>query len=324
MSLDPQSEAVVNALNATGLLPFRQHTPATVREKVLALRVARPAQSAYPMASVTEETITTPDGSFRVRILVPRTGAPKPAPMPAFIYFHGGGFFAGGIDETDELVRRIATGAGCIAINVDYHLSPEAKFPVAVNDAWASLCWVVENASRLGLDPGRIVLAGDSAGGNLTLVTSLMARERAGPKLAFQLAIYPSTDLRPGARTASRQKWGQGGYILDNGDIEWMLDHYLNSSGEGNDWRASPILAPDVSALPPALIITAGHDPLMDEGAHYAQRLNAAGVPAEHVCFEGTFHGFIGYAGIIDTATRAIDLICDRLRRALAPDQTRT
>lgn len=318
MSLDPQSEAVVNALNATGLLPFRQHAPATVREKVLALRAARPAISAFPMASVSEETITTPDGSFRVRILVPRTGGP----MPALIYFHGGGFFAGGIDETDELVRRLATGTGCIAVNVDYHLSPEAKFPVAVNDAWASLNWVTQNASRLGIDPDRIVLAGDSAGGNLTLVTSLLARERRGPKVAFQIAIYPSTDLRPGARTPSRQKWGQGGYILDNGDIEWMLDQYLNSRDEGNDWRASPALAPDVSALPPALIITAGHDPLMDEGLHYAERLKAADVQAEHVCFQDTFHGFIGYAGILDTATRAIDLICDRVKRALTPGQT--
>ena len=283
MSLDVQSRAVVDALNASGVLPFRQLSPLQVREKVLSLRAQRPAIPTHEMASVREETITTPDGAFRVRVLQPRAPRVGEA-MPAVIYFHGGGFFAGGIDETDELVRSIAKQADVVVFNVDYHLSPEAKFPVAVNDAYATLCWLAENASRFGVDRDRIVLAGDSAGGNLTIVTCLMARERGGPSIRFQAPIYASLDLRVRPEYESRLKWGGGGYVLDNDDIEWMLDHYLNSRDEGFDWRASPIVAQSYSDLPPALVVTADHDPLVDEGKLYAQRLSSDGVDFALTC----------------------------------------
>jgi acetyl esterase len=316
LALDVQSQAVVDALNASGIIPFRTNgSPTAVREKVLSLRVAKPETSEHQMASVTEETVTTRDGSFRVRVMRPRTSN---SPMPVVLYFHGGGFFAGGIDETDELARKLAKGADAVVVNVDYHLSPEAKFPVAVNDAYASLCWVVESAARLGVDPDRLVLAGDSAGGNLTIVTCLQARERGGPKIVMQVPIYASVDMRERPHYASRERLGRGGYILDNDDIEWMLDAYLNDRGEASDWRASPILANSFADLPPALIVTADHDPLVDEGALYAERLQAAGVAAEHVCFEGTFHGFIGYAAVLEVGARGIDLVCDRIRKAVA------
>ncbi|HEX3916875.1 MAG TPA: alpha/beta hydrolase [Caulobacteraceae bacterium] len=317
MELDPQSRAVVDRLNASGVLPFRNHDPVALRELSLKLRPPRPAEPTTPMAKVREETITTPDGAFQVRIYWPRQLAERET-MGAVIYFHGGGFFIGGLDESDESVRAIAAKADVIAVSVDYHLSPEARFPVAVNDAYAALCWVVRNAARLGVDPARIVLSGDSAGGNLTLVTALMARERGGPAIAFQAPIYPSLDMRPRPAYGSRRTWGAGGYILDNDDIAWMLGNYLTDPAEGDDWRASPILAASYAALPPALVITADHDPLCDEGKLYADRLAADGVAAEYACFEATFHGFVGYAAFLEVGARAVDLLCDRIRRALA------
>jgi acetyl esterase len=267
------------------------------------------------MESIAEETISTADGEFRVRILRPRASQDS---MPVVIYFHGGGFFAGGIDETDELARKIAKRVDAVVVNVDYHLSPEAKFPVAVSDAYAALCWVAENATRLGIDPQRIVLAGDSAGGNLVIVTCLQARERGGPAVLLQVAIYPSLDMRERPQYASRARLGQGAYILDNDDIEWMLDAYLPTPEDALDWRASPILAGSFADLPPAVVVTADHDPLIDEAVLYVERLQNAGVPAEHVCFTGTFHGFVGYASILDAGARGIDLICDRIERATA------
>ena len=193
----------------------------------------------------------------------------------------------------------------------------KAKFPVAVNDAYAALCWVAANASRLGIDAQRIVVAGDSAGGNLTVVTCLMARERGGPSIRFQVPIYPSLDMRARPNYGSRARWGGGGYILDNDDIEWMLDHYLSLREEASDWRASPILAKTYAGLPPALVVTADHDPLADEGKLYAERLTADGVDVEHACFEGTFHGFVGYASLIDVGARGVNLICERIKHAV-------
>lgn len=315
MALEPQSQAMVDALNGSGVLPFRQGDPISVRQRILSLRVPKPVASDLDMHAVAEERVSTADGAFRVRVLTPRVAD---EPLPVVLYFHGGGFFAGGLDETDELARKIARRVDAVVVNVDYHLSPEAKFPVAVGDAYAALLWVVEHAGRLGIDPDRIVLAGDSAGGNLAIVTCLMARERGGPAIAFQVPIYPSLDMRRDASYASRARLGGGGLILDNGDIAWMLDHYLASDDDAQDWRASPILAPDFAGLPPALVVTADHDPLVDEGRLYADRLREAGGEVEYACFEGTFHGFVGYASLIEIGARGVDLICDRIGRAVS------
>ena len=267
------------------------------------------------MAAVTEETIPAPDGDIKVRILQPRLpGSGKR--MGAVIYFHGGGFFAGGLDETDLIVRQIALEADVVVFNVEYHLSPEVKFPVAVNDAYAALEWVAAEAARFGVDPARLVLAGDSAGANLVIVTSLQARDRSGPAVAMQVTIYPSLDLRARPPYPSRERYGGGDLFLIGDDIEWMLDHYFTTRDEGNDWRASPILAASFADLPPALIVTADHDPLVDEGRLYADRLTEAGVETEYTCFEGTFHGFVSMATVIPSGAQAMTLICDRIKHA--------
>jgi acetyl esterase len=315
-NLDPQSQAVVDALYASGLLPFRQRAPAETRGRMLALRAATPESARRPMSDVFEEAVPSKHGDFRVRVLRPRPAAAGER-MPVVIYFHGGGFFMGGIDETDGLAQEIAASADVLVVNVEYALSPEAKFPVAVEQSYDALRWVAANAPRLGADADRIALAGESAGGNLVMVVALITRERHGPKVCFQVPIYPSVDYRPNVPYASRRELGGGDLILDMQDIAWMLDHYLEDSGQGEDWRASPILAATYSGLPPALVVTADHDPLKDEGAHYAERLRMDGVPVEHVCFEGTFHGFIGFGASVEAGRQGIALVCDRIRQAV-------
>jgi acetyl esterase len=317
VDLDPVSQAVVNAINASGVVPFRRFDPVQARSELLKLRAARPAVPTHPMASVWEESVAAPDGSFKVRVLKPRETGPTER-LGAVIYLHGGGFFAGGLDETDLLVRQIAKDADVVVVNVEYHLSPEVKFPVAVNDAYAALEWTVAEAPRLGIDPARLVMAGDSAGGNLTIVTALQSRDRGGPAIAMQVVIYPSLDLRPRPSYESRARLGSGELFLMNDDIEWMLDHYFTDRAEGNDWRASPILAQSFAGLPPALVVTASHDPLVDEGKLYADRLKEAGVEVEYVCFNGTFHGFVSMASVIPAGARAMELICDRIRTTAA------
>jgi acetyl esterase len=315
MPLDPYSQAVVNAINASGVVPFRRFHPVEARQEILKLRSPRPEVPTHPMAAVTEEFIAAPDGDIKVRILRPRLPEAGEQ-LGAVIYFHGGGFFAGGLDETDLLVRQIALEADVVVFNVEYHLSPEARFPVAVNDAYAALEWVAAEAARFGVDPARLVLAGDSAGGNLIIVTALQARDRGGPAIAMQVAIYPSLDLRARAPYQSREQHGGGDLFLIGDDIEWMLDHYFTSRDEGNDWRASPILASSFANLPPALIVTASYDPLVDEGKLYAERLAEAGVTTEYACFEDTIHGFVSLAAAIPSGARAMTLICNRIRRA--------
>ena len=265
------------------------------------------------MWKVLEESIHSPDGDFNIRILQPRP-LKSDELMPAVLYFHGGGFFAGGLDETDPIVRQIAKQSDVVVFNVEYHLSPEAKFPTAVNDAYAALCWVADNAPRFHVDPHRLIIAGDSAGGMLTIVTCLRARDEGGPAIRYQVTLYPSVDSRTSPEYPSWRALGGGGYILSDVDFCWMLSHYLNSPDEGNDWRASPILASSYAGLPPALIVTAGHDPLMDEGKLYANRLSQAGIKAEYVCFESTIHGFVGFASILEAGARALDLVCTRVK----------
>ena len=291
MELDAQSRMILDSMNRSGVLPFSQFSALEARNQIQKLRVNRPPNPAHAMWKMSEESVPTPDGDIKVRILQPRSHEPDIL-MPAVIYLHGGGFFAGGLDETDPIVRQIAKQSDVIVFNVDYHLSPEAKFPVAVNDAYAALCWVADNAARFRIDPTRLIIGGDSAGGMLTIVTCLRARDEGGPAIRYQVTIYPSVDSRASPEYPSRRELGGGGYILSDADIRWMLSHYLNSPDDGNDWRASPILASTYAGLPPALIVTAGHDPLLDEGKQYASRLSQDGVKAEYVCFEGTIHGF--------------------------------
>lgn len=231
--------------------------------------------------------------------------------LPALVYFHGGGWTIGDIDTHDVLCRQLAVGARCVVVSVDYRLAPEYPFPAAVDDCFAATRHVADNAAKLGI--GAIAVGGDSAGGNLAAVVSLLARDAGSPAIAFQLLIYPATDQR--AATASHERNAQG-YLLTRDAIEYFRRAYLPEAVDWTDWRASPVLAKSHANLPPALVITAGYDPLLDEGRAYAERLKAAGVRVEYREYADMVHGFILFGGVLDSANAAVADCCAALRGA--------
>jgi acetyl esterase len=233
------------------------------------------------------------------------------------VYFHGGGWVIGDLDTHDTLCRQLANGSGCAVVAVDYRLGPEHRFPAAVDDCIAATHWVRREAARLGLDASRMAVGGDSAGGNLAAVVSIADRDAgdtgAAP-LRLQILIYPATDMRRGA--PSHTSNGQG-YLLTRDTIGYFHDHYITDPAQDLDWRASPLLHPDLSRLPPALVITAGYDPLRDEGLQYAQRLSEAGTPSSHICFERQVHGFVLMGKVLEEANTAVAVCASQLRGAL-------
>jgi acetyl esterase len=233
------------------------------------------------------------------------------------VYFHGGGWVVCDLNTHDVVCRRIARRAGAVVVSVDYRLAPEHKFPAAVVDCYAAVVWVEANAVRLGIDPNRIAVGGDSAGGNLGAVISLKSRDENGPAIALQVMVYPVTDLSS-FTTSSYQEFAAG-YQLTKADMEWFRDHYLPSSEDALNPYASPLLARDLRGLPPALIITAECDPLRDEGEAYARRLTAAGVPVTCTRYEGMIHPFFSFSGAIPQALDAIRQVADAVNAAGKP-----
>lgn len=217
----------------------------------------------------------------------------------------------GSLESTDPLCRSLAAQAGCLVISVDYRLAPEHRFPAAVEDAYAATRWVAEHGPELGLDPTRLAVGGDSAGGNLAAVVALQARE-AGPRLSYQLLVYPATDLR-GWYPSYEENWG---YFLTERDMRWFEGNYLNADSEKDDPRVSPLHASSHVGLPPALIVTAEYDPLRDQGEAYGEKLRADGVPVEVRRYQGMIHAFLGMP--VDRAKTALQEIATALRTALA------
>jgi len=252
-------------------------------------------------------------GDIALRLYRPLLAARSP--LPALVFFHGGGWVIGDLDTHDTLCRELANGAGCAVVAVDYRMGPEHRFPAAVDDSLAATRWVQREAAALGLDAARLAVGGDSAGGNLAAVVAIAARDAGDLAITFQLLIYPATDMRCGA--ASHTSNGAG-YLLTRETIAYFHDHYIDDPVHDVDWRASPLLHPDLSRLPPSLVLTAGYDPLRDEGMHYAQRLSVAGNRATHINFERQIHGFITMGKVIDEANAAVAICAAELRRALA------
>jgi acetyl esterase len=235
--------------------------------------------------------------------------------LPGLVFFHGGGFVVGSLDSHDRTCRALARKAGVVVVSVDYRLAPEHKFPAAVEDAVAATRWVLANASSLGIDSAAVAVGGDSAGGTLAAVVAQALRgEERQP--TFQLLLYPLTDVRGG--TPSRD-WFREGYFLTARSIDWYIQNYIPDVAQHTDPRASPILAGDLSRLPPALVVTAGFDPLRDEGRNYADQMRAAGVAVEYLCSDGSMHGFFSASGALRESARVVDVVAARLRVALAP-----
>ena len=228
----------------------------------------------------------------------------------SLVFFHGGGWVIGDLDTHDVVCRTLANEGQLIVIAVDYRLAPEHKFPAAVDDAIAATEWIADNAGSLGIDPARLMVGGDSAGGNLAAVVSLHARE-AGPKIAGQVLIYPATDFRMSHPSHSEPETS---CLLTHSVIRWFRDHYLNNLSDGEDWRASPSRVESLEGLPPAYVLTAGADPLRDEGDEFAERLRKAGVPVEHKTYPGQFHGFITMGKLLPKAGVALADIAAWLR----------
>jgi acetyl esterase len=260
-----------------------------------------------------DRTLPGGDGPRRARVYTPARARAKGA--PGLVWFHGGGFVIGSIESHDGVCRALASRAGAVVVSVDYRLAPEHRFPAGPEDAIAATRWVLENAASLGIDPSAVAVGGDSAGGNLAAVVALALR---GAPLApaFQMLIYPVTDM---TRSLPSHRLFRAGFTLPEPTILWFRERYLPDVSFETDPQASPLFAKDLSGLPPALVVTAGFDPLRDEGRAYADRLREAGVEVEYVCSQGSMHGFINTAGAIDESARVLDLVAGRLREALTP-----
>jgi len=311
--LDPQARAVLERVARANLPPYPQLGAAGARQLY---RETRGALAATPPEVESAEDLHLPGPAcdIRVRLYRPR-GAADAGPLPVLVYFHGGGWTIGDLDTHDVVCRVLADLARCAVASVDYRLAPEHKFPAAVEDATAATRWVASEAARLGIDARRIAVGGDSAGGNLATVVALIARDGGGPRLAMQTLIYPATDMA--ADTPSHLRYGEG-HLLTRDAILWFRGNYLRDASDEADWRASPLKAADLSRLPPAYVITAGFDPLVDEGRAYADRLQAAGVPVTYECFEGMIHGFVTMGGAIAAANHALARCAQGLRLAFA------
>jgi acetyl esterase len=312
MPLDRQAEIILGLVKSANVPELWQLTPAQAREQYM-LRVAKLATK-EPVFRSFDRRIPGPGQDLTIRVYEPREAKPGEK-LPVLLWFHGGGFVIGNLDTHDHACRALATQAECLVVAVDYRLAPECKFPAAVDDCMAALRWLALHAVEIGGDPSRIAVGGDSAGANLATVCAIVARNDGYPKLAHQLLIYPCTAPEP--ETPSHRKFAEG-YLLTRNTITWFYKQYLRSPRESNDFRFAPLIAEDLSSLPPSLVLVAGYDPLRDEGVDYAKRLVEAGNRVTLVNYEGMIHGFLLMGGAVDAAKRALRQSADALREAFA------
>ena len=307
MPLDPQAQAVMEAVAALGFPPNHTVSPQEAR----ANGKARARAPGPEVARVDDRNIPGPDGEVPVRIYTPEGSGP----FPVLVWFHGGGWVVGDLESADGVSRHLTVGSGFVVVSVDYRLAPETKFPGPAEDCYAATQWVAQNAASINADAGKIAVGGDSAGGNLAAAVSLMARDRGGLSVGFQLLVYPVTD-----RDFSTVSYSQNGddYQLTRDGMIWFWDHYLANAADAANPYAAPLRAQDLEGLPPALVITAEYDPLRDEGEAFAHRLEAAGVPTACTRYDGMIHGFFGMFAAVDKGKQAIEQASAALKSALA------
>ena len=317
MRIEPQTQALLEQMAASGAPPSLSDLPlaaarAALQEMSRAMGVAR-----SEVARTEDREIPGPNGAVPVRIYRPAAVASGTAP-PILLLFHGGGYALGDIGTHDNMARYYCAHAGVVVINVDYRRSPEHKFPTGFEDCYAVLSWAATRGGEIGANPARIAVTGDSAGGNFSAALCQAAQSRNGPAISFQALVYPAVDQSVGASYPSRRALGGGEYFLSLKDIAWISEMYFTDQArEGLSPLASPLLSSDLRGLPPALIITAGLDPLLDEARLYHERLVEAGVPSEYRCFDGTIHGFLSIAGALGAGREGLALVADRVGRAL-------
>jgi acetyl esterase len=310
--LDADAQRVCELIIASGRPPIETMTPAQAREVYLAAKpILQPDPE--PVAELADLNADGPAGAIPLRLYRGRPAVGSA--QPVLVYFHGGGWVIGDLESHDQLCRALANAVPCTVLAVHYRLAPEHKFPAAVEDAIGATRWIVKNAGELKVDPSRLAVAGDSAGGNLAAVVSIEARDSGTAQPRFQVLIYPGTDMA--MQSPSIARYAEQLPLTRKG-MQWFVDHYLSGPQDVNDWRASPLRATNLRGLPPALVMTAGFDPLRDEGEAFAMALAAADVPVTLRRFEGQIHGFITMGRIVADAQRAIALAAQALRSALA------
>jgi acetyl esterase len=307
--LDPQAAALIALMEARRIPPTHTLTPAAARQAYLDRRFF--SQPDPPHVAETRPLVSA--GGVPLRLYRP-AGSAAADLLPVLVYFHGGGWTMGDLDTHDVLCRQLSNGAGVAVVSVDYRMGPEHHFPAAVDDCIEATRWVQQQARALCLDPDRVAVGGDSAGGNLAAVVALALRDAGDAALAYQLLIYPATDMRQVADSHVRNAQG---YVLTADTVTYFRGHYIPDEAQWSDWRASPLLAADHSRLPPALVLTAGYDPLVDEGRAYADKLSAAGTACQYVCFDRQIHGFLPMSRVLGEARLAVALCCAALKEAL-------
>jgi len=314
MTLDPQAQYVLDIAEKSGRPLFETLSPPEARalyEEMSAIGGGEPPA----LFKVEDTEATGPFGPIPLRVYTPRD--PKGEKLPLLIYIHGGGYVIGSRNSHDVPCRSLALEGDCIVVSVDYRMAPEFPFPKPVEDCWAAANWIVDNVEKLGGSADKIAIGGDSAGGNLSTVLCLKAKEQGSPSFVHQLLIYPGTDMTMSAPSHTELA---DGYRLTKSLVEWFMNHYF--SGENTDRKhphASPLFAEDLSGLPPVTMISAGYDPLKDENAAYEEKLKVAGVPINHHHYAGMIHGFINMPAFLDAAKDCMKVCGGELKKAFNP-----
>ena len=307
--LHPQIQRVLQVMAEANLKPIEAMTPAEARAQMEATAQSRKAEP-LPVARVEERMVPGPAGGIGLRLYWPNTAAP----LPAIVYYHGGGHVIGSLDTHDLIARNLCAGTEALVASVDYRMGPEHKFPAAVDDSVAALKWVHAHANELGADPDRIGVHGDSAGANLAAVVALMARDAGTPNLRLQSLVYPVADY--GLTGDSYEKFAEGYGLLTRQAMVWFRNHYLRSPRDAEDWRASPIRMATLAGVAPAIVVTAECDVLHDDGERYAEALRRAGVPVEYKEYSGMIHAFFGMVPVVDDAMNAQRAVWAAFKRA--------
>src|SRR3954452_19634454 len=310
VTLDPDAAAVFKAFREADRPPYETVSPAEARELYLKGRVVTNPEPPE-LQTVDPLAIAAPHGNIPARKYTPKVLRTDRGLAPCLVFFHGGGSVLGYLDSYDVVCRKLADEAQLIVISVDYRLAPEHKFPAAVDDAIVATKWIADNAASLGVNSSRLTVGGDSAGGNLAAVVAIAARDGDGPAIAGQVLIYPAIDF---ALTHPSHQEPETSILLTHSVIRWFRDHYLSSAADVDDWRASPVRTKTLIGFPPPYVLTAGADPLRDEGDEYAYRLKEAGVPVTHRTFPGQFHGFFTMGKLLQQANVAATEIGEWLK----------
>ena len=302
MPINPQCQSILDMMAQMKVPDFSVMSPGDARRVFAGF--PRP-EHPTPVAQVEERTIPGPGAEgLRLRIYTPESAAPK----GALLYLHGGGWVMGDLDIYDEISRTLASQSGLVIITLAFRLAPETPYPGALEDCYAALSWIADEAASLGVDPERVGLIGDSSGGNLAAALSLMTRDRSGPKVALQVLICPITDHQ--MDTPSYREFAEGCFLTRT-SMQWFWDHYLPDLAQRSEPHASPLRAADHSGLPPTFVITAEYDPVRDEGEAYARALEEAGVKTKLVRYEGVVHGFIGFSAMVERSREMLRAVAE-------------